>query len=352
MAKKTFKTRIAESFKGNLSAKLMALLMAIALWFYAFDFSQVVLTSSNPMRVPVKIVRPGWSVDQKTDRVNVTASFPRKNEEQIKQLLRDGQIMIEVSAEPENTGPDEQEKTVVLNETNLRAPKDLEIRPLAFDPPELTFRFIRETTVNVRVIPVITEPPPGYDANVFSFVSSVRVRGRKDIVTELQQRGLRTEPIDISSPPPENAPVWNPSAIALLPSEVEVAGEKHRIWTDESIPVRIDLTRKSTSRKIAGIPIQLLIPPAFPYIASLHGEQFVDVTVQGPPELVDILTPENITVYMEVAGLTVSELPQHQEFVAHVKGIQRADQISVRTDVPEGKVRISQPAGLPQMRQP
>jgi hypothetical protein len=352
MIKKTIRARIVEFFAGNLSAKLMALAMAVALWFYAFHFSQVVLTSSNPMRVPVNILGPnGWSVAQansrRTDKIDIIASYPRRNEAQIEQALRDGQIAIEMVVEADEDGRDEQEKTVALTESNLRTPKGLGIRPLGFDPPELTLRLIRETTMNVRVIPVISEPPPGYEARVFSFVSTVKVRGRKDIVNTLQQTGLRTETIDIrSNPPSEKDKDWTiPSAMARIPSEVEINGETHRIWpTEESIPVRIDLTRISKAKTFTDIPIHLLVPPGFPYKATLHGEQTADVTVQGPPDIVDAVTADTITLYAVLdKESSPSEIPQRQPLKAHVEDLPGASELFVRPVTSDVNVKISEP---------
>ena len=48
------------------------------------------------------------------------------------------------------------------------------------------------------------------------------------------------------------------------------------------------------------VPIELLVPPNYSYVATLLRERTTDVQVTGPKSIVDALKKENIVLYVDV----------------------------------------------------
>jgi hypothetical protein len=349
--KKTIRTWLSEAFIHNFTAKLMALAMAVALWFYAFSFSQIVRDSKDPIFVPVDppTVPEGWVAELNSRKIEMTASYPRRNETDVEQAVRDGLIRVRVRVDPDESGPDEQTLTVPLGESTLDAPRGLGIQPIRFEPSELAVKVISETTVNVRVTPDISPPPPGYQvAYIYPQTVTIKVRGRKDIVSNLQNTGMKTETIDISTnPPPRNTIEWTIPATARIPSEIENNGTPHPIRTVDSVPFRIVLMQVSAEKSFSGIPIYILLPPDFRYTATLLGERTVDVIVQGPQELLDSVTPDNITVSADLKNQGPNEVPYTPHLEMYISDdLPRADELTVRPADPVNRsgcsVRVSE----------
>jgi hypothetical protein len=319
MPLKTFGQFIRNRVFNNFTAKLMALAMALGLWLYAYISSY---TQYSDCPIPVHVhAGEGWSVVH-GENLQVTArlSYPRRFEDQFKQELEAGRTYIECNVAPEPSALGQQSVTVPLTRELLVTSRDYSLKIMSFNPSKLQIELIRETA---RIVPVIpkTSAPPGYDvAYAVPLTATVLIRGREDIVAQLAKTGIETEKIDISSPPPD-APEWDMQPVpARIPSSVTIGDKSYPISSLEAVECHIHLVRRSVERNFTDVPIELLLPPGYSYVATPLRERTTDVQVTGPKQEVEELKRENIVLYVDLRDpkLVPQETPYTQPIYAQI----------------------------------
>jgi hypothetical protein len=318
MPLKTLGEFIGNHLFNNFTAKVMALAMALGLWSYAYIFSY----TSADCQIPVRVhVSEGWSVVHGENlRVMATLSYPRRFEDPFKQELDAGKAYIECNVAPEPSALDQQSVTVPLKGTPVVTSRDYSLKVMSFKPPELTIELIRETARMVRVIPR-TSAPPGYDvAYAVPVTATVMIGGRDDIVAQLVKTGVETEVMDLAPPPPD-APEWDIQQVpAHIPSSVIIGDKSYPISCSDLVVCHVHLARKSVERSFTEVPIELLLPPGYPYVATPLRERTTDVQVTGPKHDVEELKKENIVLYVDVRDpkLVPQETPYTQPIYAQI----------------------------------
>jgi hypothetical protein len=319
MPLKTFGEFIRKHVFNNFTAKVMALAMALGLWFYAYIGSY---TQYDVFEIPVHVhVGEGWSVVHGENlQAKVKLSYPRRFEDQFKrELSAEKKTYIDCTVTP---ALDQKPVTVSLNKELLVTSRDFSLKIESFKPSELQIELIRETARMVPVLPKTSASPPGYSVEyVFPLPATVMIRGREDIIAQLA-KGIETEKMDISSPPPPNKDEWDLQQVpARIPSSVTIGDKSYPIACTDQVQCHIHLTRVSVERSFTGVPIELLVPPGYPYVATHYRESTTDVQVTGPKSAVDALTKENIILYVDVRATKVlvpQETPYTQPIYAQI----------------------------------
>ncbi len=328
---------------GNVGAKVMALVMAVALWMFAYVFSY---TTPKEHDVAVEVrTAGGWSV---TTGVGLTTKvsmvYPRRLAETVAQEIRDRRIRVECEVPPDPSGGDAQIVSMRLKESNLVVARALGIKDVQFIPPELRFPIVREVTRPLPVLVRTSPPPPGYEIayRPYAMPSRVEVRGRKDVVN--RATGIETAEIYISDPPPGTPPEWvvQPPRAALA-RHVVVDGQNHPVLVEQDVQVRVDLRMLRTEKAFSGVPIRLLMRQDNPYAVSVR-EQSSDVRVRGPATIVDALKPENVVLYVDLTKLAPAAVNYTQPVEARVVNAPRSDDLVVTPAVTTCAVKISEPA--------
>jgi hypothetical protein len=308
---------------NNFTAKVMALALALGLWLYAYIFSY---TEYRDFQIPVIVhVGEDWSVLH-GEKLQVTAklSYPSRFEEQFKQDLGAGRIYINCNVAPEPSALDQQTVPVFPKKEPLVTSRDFSLKIMSFSPSTLQIELIRETVRMVSVLPKTSLPPPGYRVEyAFPVTAAVMIRGREDIIAQLVKTGIETEEIDISSPVPGNLHEWDMQQVpARIPSSVTIGGKSYPVTCTDQVQCHIHLTRVLVERSFTEIPIELLVPPGFPYVAALHppSQNTTNVQVTGPKSVVDALKKENILLYVDVRDpkLVPQETPYTQPLYSQI----------------------------------
>ncbi len=326
---------------GNLTAKIMALVLALALWSYAYTLSLV----QQEMTVPLDIKgQEGWSwslVDSPQRTVSVAVSYPRKLQQDVE--TAQGQIRVEIDAAPLESGPDRQVQTVRLDKSHLKAPAGFRLSVREFRPDELHIRWTREYSVALRIEPQLTDPPPGYQIESVSVSpTSVRVQGRKDVLSRVS--GIQTLPIDISGfRPLRGQETYTSRLPARVVEEVAVDGETCPVKCDTEVQVDFTLRQVPQTRTFKNVPIHVLQPPDYSYVVELREEdRQTDVVVRGPADVVEKMSRENVVLYVSVENLKPGALPYPQEVRWDVVNAARANELSVKPALGTCNVKISE----------
>ena len=350
MPLKSFKELIVRPLWNNMVAALMALAMALALWVFAYNFSY-----AKPERftVPVRIpTSPGWAVsmdDNDRRMIDVDITYPRRFQSQVEQLFRtEGAVYVQVR--PGDTlneaGEDTQPIKVNLKESDLVVSRALGINDIQFHPHSITLTYVREMRKNLDVLPRLSDPPADYQVAYVPYCTprAVAVRGPKDIISNAT--GIETEIIDISAPSPgPNLPEWTVTTTARLVPYVTVGTERYPVTlSEDSVQCRISLVRASIERTFDNVPIMLLAPPDYPYVASLReGESATSVRVRGPASVVNSLKLEDIILFVDVRGLKPIELYHTTPIEAEIVRVPNAGQLTITLGSPDRAVKVAEP---------
>ena len=326
---------IRDIFFGNITAKVMALVMALALWYYAYS------ASVQPSDLDVSVeVQTGegwrWSLVGQTEKtVKVSLTYPRRLRERV--ARERNQIRIVCSGNPDPDGGDDQRRTITLSRANFKAPESLQIIVGSFDPEEITLRLLREETKRLPVEVQLSDPPEGYrrDAHAtYARPSTVEVRGPKGALSKAKT--IRTEMLNIGDLIRfDNVEVMDQLNDRPLEQYiVDENGEKHEIVCDETVTVAVRYTQEPKKEDFPDIPIMLMIPPDYPYVAVIPSESSpkTTVTISGPPKVVGELKPDNINLYVKVSGLEPKEegsAPYAQTIQYKIVDVARAKELTV-----------------------
>ena len=300
--------RIRDLFFSNIVAKLMALAMALALWFYAYNFS---IARKVTYTIPVKVLPVrGWSNATEEGRaVNVKLDFPQRFEREVERAYDARKIYVECRGAPEKDEGDEETLLIPLKESlHLKGVEDYGILSARFNPPAVTVRIVRHDTVPLRVLLKYTNPPEGYAVGGETSVSPVEVKahGRKDILRKAEV--IETELVDISKRLPVTVADWVYEDMVALKQSVTVDEVELPVTCAEKVKYRIKLALKPVHKTFSKVPINLM-PSKSDFTVKLLGEKEAEVMVSGPGSVVNKLDRENIVLYVRPGNRKPNKLP-------------------------------------------
>ena len=301
---------IRDIFFGNIMAKIMALVAALALWYYAYSASMY----KEQLILPVTVETGEgwrWSILGKTDKtIKVTLSYPQRIRERVGRERDRLRIVLRESPDP--SGGDEQQRSIKLSRDHFVAPDDFQMVVEEFLPQEITLKLLREETKRLSVEVQLSDPPPGYvrdDTATYARPSAVEVRGPKSVLADATI--IRTELIDPAEVIPfEGTEVADQlNAWALEPYILDAEGNRHDVVCDETVTVALRFTQKPEKIDIPDVPIHLMTPPDYQHIAAFAPQSIRKTTVSilGPPDVVARLTADNIQLYVDVSALEPKE---------------------------------------------
>jgi YbbR domain-containing protein len=294
-------------FCSNYQAKLIALAIALVIWYYANSRPKEEITINVPLHIDVP---DGYElVYQSHPRVQMRiigshSLIQRRQEESRQNYLSmsvrldredfsDGLVELEVDAGWLNVPESEFVQLDVgnLNPTTVR----------------VYVSEIVERTMPVSVT-VYGEPRTGYDVgSYYAMPDSVSVRGPAIALDQMSE--ISTEEISI----------WDARdnlrrMVPLQTKEsIDIAGEG-AVWVTLNpdpprVAVNVEIVSERKERTYDDIPVQLLMPPDFPYEASIaEGESSVSVVIEGIPQQVESIRAEDFHVYVVLGGLSGEEI--------------------------------------------
>ncbi len=292
---------------GHFRTKLLALVIALAIWFYA----KGQVTRELPLEMALKVVPPpGYALVYQSRE---TARARLEGPEFLISRLRS-----ETVASPPGLTKRLAEDEVEGGWATLSVtPEWLQLPLPQRDLVQLKFTSIQPENVQVfvspaqqKVLPVEPDirgtPPPGLrlEEPVTAVPPQIEVSGPAAAVNRLES--IATEPI----------PVWNVQAGLVskpydLISETEVElpnGQRVTVslrLEQTNVTIRLNVTRESRQEKtLEGVRLAPLTRFKFPYEVMLEEPvQNIVVTVAGPGEKVGKLSPADVLAYVDLRKL-------------------------------------------------
>ena len=107
---------------------------------------------------------------------------------------------------------------------------------------------------------------------------------------------------------------------ARIPSSVTFEGKSYPITCTDQVQCHIHLARVLVEKSFTEVPIELLVPPGYSYVATLLRESTTNVQVSGPKSAIETLKKENIVLYVDVRDpkLVPQETPYTQPIYAQI----------------------------------
>ena len=316
MADKTSGFSFKNIFLANITTKLMALAIAVALWLYAYNQSVV---RDRTFKVPVVVVAPdGWeAVDVENRSVELTLDFPQRFEEDMERAWQNREIYVEVRPTPGNPGEADEPQSITLKQSrNLVTGRDYGIQSVRFDPPSLVVQLVQQDEVDLQVNLVLSDPPAGYEVAGRPDISPAKIKvvGRKDILSQVSS--IATAQVDISTKHPVTHGGGTYEGRVDVEPRVVFDGKESPVSfpSGSSVNYVVRLVRKSQTKTFKDVPINISAPFGFPYSVEISGgeeKRRADVEVVGPEEIVTGLSANKIHLYVRLdADAKPTEAPK------------------------------------------
>lgn len=292
----------------------MALMIAIALWFYAVRENSVEWACT--VRVEVKTPEDVAVISQSADKIYATFEGPERLIRELKQNYQSRTVVATCRIE---VGP-EADVTPQTSQIRFDDVKNLEGVPdgirfkYAPEPAHVLVTVMKLTQKSLPVKLLIQgDPPAGYSIVPNSeaiFPAEVMVKGPKTALDAAEC--IYTEPFPISKWPTLGEDKVNISNSIKLQQFVRIRtpdGERTpEVTCTDTVRFWIDIVRKKAQVTLAKIPVKILRPSDFAFDAR-PVEDRVDLQFAGPKTVLDKLTITNVLVFVDVTGLQPSKVP-------------------------------------------
>lgn len=271
-------------FRNNRGLKIVALLLAVILWY---AIREAISSEAMIKNVRLNVVtEDGWAVlDQSVPDVDVLF---RGSEEDLRYLNRD-QIEVKVNMR----GRRSREGTVVvtLSPDLVKAPTGA--RAMRVDPNEITLSLDREDDKEVPVkAEVMGTPPEDYEVSkVLCTPATVVVHGPRQRLATVD--AVRTDPIDLEG---------RLRSFTLNRSIVPLGVSWSARVEPATVDVRVSIVQRTARTEIENVRVSALVKPN-----SRDGVQFwpptVRVTLSGKTDLIGNLEKDRLLAFVDCSTL-------------------------------------------------
>ncbi|MGR3317181.1 MAG: CdaR family protein [Candidatus Anammoxibacter sp.] len=286
---------------GNMRVKLMALAMAIALWFFAVNRYTEEITEVVDVEI---LMPPGFTMlSQSTNSVIVSLKGPQELIDQVSSLISDHKIKARCQIPVDIDGLDDPiKKTITISRNNLNLPDDIRIESIYPGSVDVEFSRLEKLYLNVG-LQKSGHPATGYTIeNEFVYPGEVEVTGPSSLLKLVSH--INTKPIDITGITTEKNKTF-PWTIDLE-QNIEIKRDGKTlvvpIKCDEQVRVWFSISELQGVKTLENVKIAILHPADYPYQVTLQDEN-VNLTVKGPKLMVNKLTNEDVLVYVDVSSL-------------------------------------------------
>ncbi len=292
---------IKEIFTGNILTKLMALVMAVALWLYAINRHTGDLTAMVNLSV---FVPEGITVlEQSAEEITVHLRGPQNVIDTVEGMIKDRKFMAKYAVqESPNMIEDQIKQTIFITREHLDLPSAVKLVSVYPDKIDIVLGKLQKRRLKVN-LQKKGEPAIGYVvANEFVFPGEVEVTGPLNALKEASF--INTVPVDIGGITGEQNRTF-PWRIEIDQKVIIKRGDKNiavPVVCNEDVRVWLQIVEQQDTRLFEKIKIKIIGPAEYPYTIKLQDE-FANVRVKGPKLFLDKLNAEDIVLYIDVTSL-------------------------------------------------
>lgn len=281
----------------------MALIMAIALWFYAINKHTGEITEDIQLMVNPP---PGLTIlDISNDVVTVSLSGPRDVIDRVSDMIKNKRFKAKYVF-PDNSDVLEGklEKTIRLTRRNFNFPREIRLNSIVPNEIDVVLGKLVSKYLKVQ-IEKKGAPALGYKIkNEFFYPYRALVKGPANILEEAEI--ISTVPIDISRITSEQNRTfpWTvdlEQSISILRDGQYISAP---IRCKEKVDVWFQISEKIDTKKYEKVKVNVLHPVNYVFKVKLK-EEHIDLSLKGPKLILDRLDPSDISAYIDVCSLNL-----------------------------------------------
>lgn len=277
--------KILNWFKKNWVLKIISLILATGLWYYAMGEESIEVTRAIPLKI--QMGNPQMMVSDITARVvQVTLSAPRALI--VNLASQDIQVVHRIGADIKTTG----EYSFRIEPGEVRIP-NFQIRVVKIIPATVTVKLDEVIVQKLEIQPdFVGEPAIGYKVlqeEIKMDPNAILAQGPKGDLEKVTF--AKTEPIDLVG----RIRSFNRTVQVRLPPNVKpVSGS----LVDVYIPIREEFDEK----EFKDISVRILKGAGSNGAVELDPEK-VSFMIKGSKRVLEKLTPETLLAYVDISGL-------------------------------------------------
>ena len=285
----------------NLRAKSMAMIMALALWFYAINKhtgdikEDIQLTINAP---------PGLTVlDTSSNMVTVGVSGTQTTIDRISDMIKDNKIKARFDI-PDISDVDEDnyKRTIRLTKRNFNFPREVRLSSIVPREIDITLGRLESNYIKVQ-IQKKGVPAPGYEiTSEFFYPNRVLVTGPVNILKEADT--INTSPLDLSGITSEQNRTfpWNIDLEDFISVTRDGKYVSVPVQCDEKINVWFQVSEQVDIKVFEKVKINVFHPVEYDFKVKLK-EEYINLSLKGPRLKLEALSPEDIMAYIDVSSL-------------------------------------------------
>lgn len=319
-------------FCRNLRAKGMALLMALALWFYSISKHTGELTEDIQLTINAP---PGLTImDTSSDIITVGLSGPQNIIDRISDMIKDNKIKARFDI-PDISDVEEDNftRTIRLSKRNFNFPQEIRLNSLIPNEIEITLGRLESKYVKVQIQKKGT-PALGYEiSSEFFYPREVFVTGPVNILKEADT--INTSIVDISRITSEQNRTF-PWLVDIEDTISVVKDDKYisvPVKCEEKINVWFHVTEQMGTKTFDNVKVNVFHPVNYEFRVKLK-EEYISLSLKGSKLKLDTLNPNDIMAYIDVSSLSPPG-PYNQPIICNIP-----EGLEIEGNPPESHVDI------------
>ena len=293
---------IKRLFSRNLRAKGMALIMAMALWFYATSRHTGDIKEDLQLTINAP---PGLTIlDTSSEEVTVGLSGPQNIIDRITDMIKENKIKarLDIPVINDEDG-DNYKRTIRLTRRNFNFPKETRLTSIVPNDIEITLGRLESKYVKVQIQKKGT-PALGYEINSeFFFPREVLVTGPVNILKEADT--INTSVINIGAITSEQNRTF-PWVVDIENTISIVKDDKYitvPVKCEEKINVWFHVTEQMGTKIFDNVKVNVFHPVDYGFRVKLK-EEHISLSLKGSKLMLDMLTAKDIMAYIDVSSLS------------------------------------------------
>jgi YbbR domain-containing protein len=314
----------------------MAMIMAIALWFYAINKHTADIQEDLQLTINAP---PGLTIlDTSSNMVTVGLSGTQNTIDRISNMIKDNKITARFDI-PDISDVDEDnyKRTIRLTKRNFNFPREIRLNSIVPSEIDITLGRLENKYIKVQ-IQRKGVPAPGYEiTSEFFYPSRVLVTGPVNILKEADT--INTSPIDMSGITSEQNNKTFPWSIDLEDFISVTRDGKYvsiPVQCDEKINVWFQVSEQVDVKVFEKVKINVFHPVEYDYKVKLK-EEYINLSLKGPRLMLEALSTEDIMAYIDVSSL-VPPGPYNQSVICKIP-----EGLKIDGTPPEAHIDIVEP---------
>jgi YbbR domain-containing protein len=279
----------------------MAMIMALALWFYAINKHTGGLKEDIQLTINAP---PGLTVlDTSSNMVTVGVSGTQTTIDRISDMIKDNKITARFDI-PDigDVTEDNYKRTIRLTKRNFNFPREVRLSSIVPREIDITLGRLESNYIKVQ-IQKNGVPAPGYEiTSEFFYPNRVLVTGPVNILKEADI--INTSPLDMSGITSEQNRTfpWTVDLEDFISVARDGKYVSVPVQCDAKINVWFQVSEQVDVKVFEKVKINVFHPVEYDFKVKLK-EEYINLSLKGPRLMLEALSPEDIMAYIDVSSL-------------------------------------------------